>query len=154
MKGAQIYSHCISYTNGNDCIQMQQKTGCNAACFFCCSRRIPKSGILSCMSEGGIMGLCIIGSRDLDDYRRRRGAILIDLRDQEEYRRFHINGAVNVPAERLEQYMNGASKKQNFIFCCQHGSLSLQEGKRYVREGYQICSLAGGVLAYRQTFRG
>lgn len=98
------------------------------------------------------MGLCIIGARDVEDYRHRTRAILIDLRDQAEYKRFHINGAINVPAERLEQYMKGASKNQNFIFCCQHGSLSLQEGKKYVREGYQICSLAGGVLAYRQTF--
>ena len=104
------------------------------------------------MEEGGIMGLCIIGARDIKDYQLRKNAILIDLRDSEEYMRFHINGAVNVPVEELEQYMKRASRNRNYIFCCQHGSLSLQEGKRYVRKGYQICSLAGGVLAYRQTF--
>lgn len=99
------------------------------------------------------MGLCIIGARDVKEYQNRKRAILIDLRDREEYQRFHINGAVSVPVERLEGYMKGVSKNQNVIFCCQHGSLSLQEGKKYVREGYQICSLAGGVSAYRQTFR-
>lgn len=98
------------------------------------------------------MGLCIIGSKDLKTYQNKNRAFLIDLRDQGEYRRFHINGAINVPAERLEKYMQHVSKNQKCIFYCQHGSLSLQEGKRYVREGYQICSLAGGVSAYRQTF--
>lgn len=99
------------------------------------------------------MGLCIIGARDVKNYQIGKKAILIDLRDREEYQRFHINGAINVPVEKLERYMKSVSRRQYVIFCCQHGSMSLQEGKKYVREGYQICSLAGGISAYRQIFQ-
>lgn len=98
------------------------------------------------------MGLCIIGAKDIEEYQKRKDARLLDLRDPTEYRRFHIPGACNVPVEKLEAYMKDASKTQLYIFYCQHGSLSFQEGKRYVRAGYKICTLAGGMLAYCQTF--
>ena len=99
------------------------------------------------------MGLCIIGAKDVKEYQIRKQALVIDLRDPKDYMRFHIEGAINVPAAELEQFMEKISKKQMLVFYCQHGSQSFQEGKKYVRRGYQICSLAGGVLAYRQTFR-
>lgn len=34
MRDAQIKRDCISYTNRNDCIRMQQKTGCRGSLFF------------------------------------------------------------------------------------------------------------------------
>lgn len=98
------------------------------------------------------MGLCIIGARDIEDYQKYKNAVLLDLRSPEEFRYFHIPGAVNVPQERLEQYMKEVSQRQIVIFYCQHGSLSFREGKHYAREGYQICTLTGGVVAYRRVF--
>lgn len=97
------------------------------------------------------MGLCIIGAKDVEMY-KKRGGLLVDIRSPQDYRNGHINGAVNVPVEQLENYMKTASKNQIYIFYCQHGSQSFQEGKKYVRTGYQICTLAGGFRAYRQAF--
>ena len=96
------------------------------------------------------MGLCIVGAIVIANYKKRYGARLIDLRSSEEYRRGHIEGAVHVPVDRLRQYMRSVPSNQMLIFYCQHGSQSFQEGKRYVREGYRICTLAGGYQAYRQ----
>lgn len=139
MKQTQIEDGCISYTNRNDCMRMRQEN------------RLPRQPVF-CIRKG-FMGLCIIGARDIRDYQNRRGAVVIDLRNPEEFVQFHIRGAVNVPVEKLEQYMKSAPRNRIFIFCCQHGNQSIQEGKRYVREGYQIYSLAGGMYAYRQIFR-
>lgn len=95
------------------------------------------------------MGLCIIGAADVESY-QKKGGILVDIRPLQDYRRGHIAGAVSVPAEQLEEYMRGASKSRLFIFYCQHGSRSFQEGKKYVKAGYRICTLAGGFRAYAQ----
>lgn len=96
------------------------------------------------------MGLCIIGAKDVQDYIKNKGAILIDLREEEDYRAGHITGAVNIPANRLQQFMRQTDKSRIHIFYCQHGGLSFQAGKRYVREGYRICSLAGGIDSYNR----
>ena len=75
------------------------------------------------------MGLCIVGAKDIANYKKRYGARLIDLRSSEEYRRGHIEGAVHVPVDRLRQYMQSVPSNQMLIFYCQHGSQSFQEGK-------------------------
>ena len=95
------------------------------------------------------MGLCLISAKEIETYRRRWNAYLIDLRDPEDYRQWHIPGARNVPVEELEAFMEHASKERLLIFYCQHGNESVQEGCRYVKRGFRICSVAGGMDAYQ-----
>ena len=45
----------------------------------------------------------LIAASTLDDY-RRSGAYLIDLRTKEEFEKGHIEGAVNIPYDFLEDY--------------------------------------------------
>ena len=51
------------------------------------------------------MGLCLISAKEIETYRRRWNAYLIDLRDPEDYRQWHIPGARNVPVEELEAFI-------------------------------------------------
>lgn len=97
------------------------------------------------------MGLCIIGAKDVLYYMKYKDAVLIDLRNEDEYESGHITGAINVPMYKLPSFMRRADKNQIHIFYCQHGSMSFQEGKRYIRAGYQICSLAGGMDGYLES---
>lgn len=96
------------------------------------------------------MRLCVIGARDISDYMKYQDAILVDLREPEEYRRYHIPGAINIPAKELPRFMRRTDKSRIHIFYCEKGSLSFQEGKKYVRAGFRICSLAGGIEGYRR----
>lgn len=84
------------------------------------------------------MGLCLISAKEIETYRRRWNAYLIDLRDPEDYRQWHIPGARNVPVEELKAFMEHASKERLLIFYCQHGNASVQEGCRYVKRGFRI----------------
>lgn len=97
------------------------------------------------------MGLCIIGAKDVSTYVKYKDAILVDLRDEDDYRMYHITGAINIPAEQLQRFMKHTDKNRIHIFYCQHGSLSFQAGKKYVKEGYKICSLAGGIDSYHEA---
>lgn len=96
------------------------------------------------------MGLCLISTKEISEYRRRWNAMVIDLRDPKDYRQWHIPGARNVPVEELEAFMEQVSKSRLVIFYCQYGNTSIQEGCRYVKRGYRICSVAGGIDAYRR----
>lgn len=94
------------------------------------------------------MELCIIGAKDISVYVRKREAILVDLRNEDDYRDFHIRGAISVLAKHLSCFMKRSDKNRLYIFYCQHGSQSIQEGRIYARRGYRICSVAGGIEGY------
>ena len=96
------------------------------------------------------MGLCLISTKEIWEYRRKWNAMVIDLRDSKDYRQWHIPGARNVPVEELEAFMEQMPKNRLLIFYCQYGNTSIQEGCRYVKRGYRICSVAGGLEAYSQ----
>ncbi|MCC8028703.1 MAG: rhodanese-like domain-containing protein [Lachnospiraceae bacterium] len=98
------------------------------------------------------MGLCVISAKDVRTYVSQKDAILVDLRRGEDYCEYHIRGAVSVPAKQLPRFMKQTDRGRIHIFYCQHGSLSIQEGRNYARRGYQICSLAGGLDAYLAAF--
>ena len=58
------------------------------------------------------MGLCLISAKEIETYRRRWNAYLIDLRDPEDYRQWHIPGARNVPVGSWRHFMEHASKER------------------------------------------
>ena len=45
------------------------------------------------------MGLCLISSKEISEYRRRWNAMLVELRNPKAYRQWHIPEAQNVPLE-------------------------------------------------------
>ena len=95
------------------------------------------------------MDLKLIRADELEQYRQNEKTILIDLRDRADYRQEHIEGAVNVPYERLERYAAGMPADTVMILYCDRGILSLKAGKKLARAGYRTAALAGGMRAYR-----
>lgn len=96
------------------------------------------------------MELCMVSAEEIPWYVRQQDAVLVDLRSREDYQEFHIVGSINIPLEQLPHYMHRSDKSRLHIFCCQYGSMSIYEGRKYLRQGYRICSLAGGVDGYRE----
>ena len=72
------------------------------------------------------MGLCLISSKEISEYRRRWNAMLVDLRNPKAYRQWHIPEAQNVPLEELELFMEQVPKSRLVIFYCQYGNTSIQ----------------------------
>jgi rhodanese-related sulfurtransferase len=75
-------------------------------------------------------------------------ALIIDLRDRYEYDNGHIPGAINIPYEELENYTNRLQKRQQLIFYCDRGNISLLAARDLMKFGYNIKSLYGGIRAY------
>ena len=61
------------------------------------------------------MGLCLISSKEISEYRRRWNAMLVDLRNPKAYRQWHIPEAQNVPLEELELFMEQVPKMQKLL---------------------------------------
>ena len=55
----------------------------------------------------------------------RNGAIILDVRTSEEFRTGHIDGAINIPVDRVKQNIPDLQKKgKPIIACCRSGARS------------------------------
>lgn len=106
----------------------------------------------------------LIGVSELERYLDEgKDLYLVDLRDRASFRRGHIRGAVNIPAEELwEQEAAGweaaeqrrrLPKDRLIVLCCYHGPQSMRAARMLARDGYEVADVYGGMQAYR-AYRG
>ena len=89
----------------------------------------------------------LISPRDIDRYVDDRDSMVIDIRDSNEYRAAHVRGAVNVPYEEIkERYF---PEEKLLVLYCDRGGASMEAGRYLAKQGYQVCSVVGGFMAYR-----
>lgn len=70
-------------------------------------------------------------------YRRNNG-IIIDVRNPEEYRRKHINGAINIPVYEMDNIKNEIIDKDEVILLyCKSGKRSRMAKEILLQEGYE-----------------
>lgn len=89
-----------------------------------------------------------ISAKMLDYYVGRPDALIIDLREEEEYRAGHVRGAVNIPYEELEENISFPTEKILVLYC-DRGGASLKAAKELAHKGYKTRSVIGGFQAYR-----
>ncbi|MDC7289664.1 rhodanese-like domain-containing protein [Blautia schinkii] len=89
-----------------------------------------------------------ISAKMLDYYVGRSDAIIIDLRDREEFRAGHVRGAVNIPYEEFDENEDFPRRK-TLVLYCDRGGASMMAAKHLARRGYQTRSVIGGFQAYR-----
>ena len=89
----------------------------------------------------------LISPRDIDRYVDDVDSVLVDIRDSKEYRAAHVRGAVNVPYEEIkEAYF---PEEKFLVLYCDRGGASMEAGRYLAEQGYQVCSVVGGFMAYR-----
>lgn len=80
-------------------------------------------------------------AKDLID----NGAILIDVRTEDEYNQDHIEGAINVPLQVIETFTSNLD--DTIILYCATGIRSAEAAKILTEKGYtKIYSLDGGLI--------
>lgn len=97
------------------------------------------------------MSIRIYRAEDVDYYVRKKNIILVDIREISEYGEYHIPGAINVPVNKLNEFLLYKRRNLNiFILCCARGITSAREAKKYDQQGFVMGTVAGGVTAYRK----
>ena len=76
-------------------------------------------------------------------------AIMIDVRDREEYYSDHYRNALNCPYAEMERWVHRFPKKRALLLYCDYGSTSLLAARRLAREGYEVYTVIGGIHAIR-----
>lgn len=75
--------------------------------------------------------------------------IIVDLRSQEDYCRFHIRGAVRMDLQSLMEHPQELPREIPVLFYCARGSESLRASVCFSKMGYQVFDVANGLNYYR-----
>ncbi len=85
----------------------------------------------------------------LEEWRNSPGAVLIDVRDRDEYAAGHIQGAMNIPAKEIEMITAVIPEKTKKIFVyCLSGIRSKKAAARMAAIGYTEVKSIGGIKGY------
>jgi rhodanese-related sulfurtransferase len=76
------------------------------------------------------------------------GALLIDVRQPEEFREVHIPGAKLIPLGELERRLNELPRNREIVVVCRSGSRSGSAARHLTQAGYQVSNLRGGMIAW------
>ncbi len=80
-----------------------------------------------------------------DDY------LLIDVRNEAERTIGKIEGSINIPLEKLRSRLSEIPKDKKIILYCSKGLKSYFASRILMQKGYDVSSLSGGYLLYKQV---
>ena len=86
-------------------------------------------------------------NRGLEECRRTEGALLVDVREPEEYAAGHIPGAVNAPLSKLDEAR--LPKDRPLFLYCLRGTRSARAAGLLRRRGYGRVRSIGGIAGYK-----
>lgn len=72
--------------------------------------------------------------------------LIIDIRDELSFEYGHIDGAVNIPAEKLDK--SDLPKDKKLLICCKSGLISDNEAEKLRELGYDAENLEGGYYGW------
>ena len=77
---------------------------------------------------------------------------IVDVRDEESYRKGHIPGAINLPKRRWDSFQGLSTYKTNIVYCySQQCHLAANACKVFAEHGYPVMELEGGIDAWTQN---
>ncbi|MGZ5246659.1 MAG: FAD-dependent oxidoreductase [Flavitalea sp.] len=78
-----------------------------------------------------------------------KDAVLIDVRNEDEYLESHIPGAVNIPVDEIRAAIKTLDKKQPIYLYCQVGIRGYNAYRIFKQKGFkEVYSLSGGLTLY------
>lgn len=103
--------------------------------------------------------MCFVSIRPEDIFRHRGSGkgVLIDVRDNEEYVRSHIPGAINIPYGEIQNRMSQIRELTRsrtgggsvfLILYCERGNTSLLAARDLSRAGFAVKNVYGGIHGY------
>ena len=84
------------------------------------------------------------------EYETNVGAVLLDVRTEEEYHDGHIEGSINIPLDRISSVENTIKDKSTPLYVhCLSGGRSGQAVSYLKQIGYTNAKSIGGISSYR-----
>lgn len=83
--------------------------------------------------------------------RQRAGALLIDVREPDEWRSGHAPGARHIPLGRLASQLDALPADRELLFVCRSGNRSGAATELAARAGRSATNVSGGMTAWAQA---
>lgn len=81
---------------------------------------------------------------------QKEGAIVMDVREVDEYNEGHIIHAINMPLTRLQNgERTGLDKEQTYVVVCRSGSRSQTASEILYKEGYDVINVSEGMSTWK-----
>jgi len=77
--------------------------------------------------------------------------VVLDVRQPDEFRTGHINGAKLIPLNELSRRMGELPKGREIICICATGNRSGTASRMLAKEGFAVFNAQGGMLAWRRA---
>ena len=82
------------------------------------------------------------------------GRIVLDVRDESEYKDGHVPGAINIPLNQLRKRLVELPKDKEIWVYCRVGQRSYYANRVLLQNGFKAFNLPGGLLAHDWIFPG
>ena len=80
---------------------------------------------------------------------QEQGALVVDVREADEYAAGHIPGAMNKPLSEISAgNYEGLGPEQSYVIVCQSGNRSKQASDILAEEGYQVTNVEQGMSSW------
>lgn len=90
----------------------------------------------------------IAGTKALQE----QGAVILDIRDPVSFSNGHIEGAVHLTNDNVQQVAADTPTDSEIVVYCYHGVSSQQAAQFFVSQGFDnVYSMDGGYEAWRQS---
>lgn len=101
---------------------------------------------ISCnlLFSGGFMSFYILHPKELDLIEKEKSAVIVDLREQSEYRKYHYKNAINMPYCGDENWLNCFCREKKYILYCEYGNISLLAARKLSQRGITAYTVLGG----------
>jgi len=84
--------------------------------------------------------------------RTEEGAVLLDIREPEEWARYRIPGAVHIPMGELGRRADELDRDRPIVVYCKAGVRSLTSAEELLELGFaDVASLNGGLIAWAEA---
>ncbi len=79
------------------------------------------------------------------------GALVVDVRDPDEYAGGHVPGAQSLPLDELPGRKDELPRDQTVYLVCQKGGRSMEAADLLAADGFDVRSVAGGTSAWIES---
>ncbi|HUY11798.1 MAG TPA: rhodanese-like domain-containing protein [Candidatus Dormibacteraeota bacterium] len=83
----------------------------------------------------------------------QNGAVLLDVREPDEWAEAHITGAIHIPLGEIARRANELPEAQNIICMCRSGGRSAKAQRSLLQSGRfgEIFNMSGGILRWLEA---
>lgn len=91
-----------------------------------------------------------INIRNIINMAVSNNAIIIDVREANQFYEGHIPMAINIPLEEIEKGYCRLPREKLLIFYCESGASSLMAARILAKKGYRVVNAVGGLREYNK----